>query len=42
MPASMTAATYTLGFALATAILHLIGMGLGLLTAKINLPAVNR
>ncbi len=42
MPLLITAASYTLGFALATAALHLAGIGLGLLMPKINLPAANR
>lgn len=42
MPLLITAASYTVGFALATAALHLAGIGLGLLMPKLNLPAANR
>lgn len=42
MPASTAAASYTLGFALATAILHLIGIGLGALMSMLNQHAVSR
>lgn len=42
MPAAMAAASYTAGFALATALLHLAGMGLSIYMSKINLPAVSR
>ncbi len=42
MPAAITAASYTLGFALATAILHLAGMGLGVFVSRIKLPALTR
>ena len=42
MPVEITAASYTVGFALATAILHLAGIGLGVLVSRIELPAVSR
>ena len=42
MPVAMGAAAYTIGFALATAMLHLAGIGLGMLVSRINLPAVTR
>lgn len=42
MPASMSAATYAVGFALATAMLHIAGIGLGILMQKTNLQTVNR
>lgn len=42
MPASMSAASYAIGFALATAMLHLTGIGLGVLMQKANLQTVNR
>jgi urease accessory protein len=41
LPASVGAGSYTIGFALATALLHLAGLGLGLLLQRMNLrPAV--
>ena len=42
MPASMSAASYAVGFALATAMLHMAGIGLGMLMQKTNLQIVNR
>lgn len=42
MPVALGAASYTFGFALATALLHLSGIGLGMLVSRINLPAVTR
>jgi urease accessory protein len=42
MPVAITAVSYTAGFALATATLHLAGMGLGMYMSRINLPAVSR
>jgi urease accessory protein len=42
MPLLIAAASYTVGFALATAALHLAGIGLGILMPKVNLPAANR
>jgi len=42
MPALITAASYTAGFAVATAILHLAGIGLGMFVSRIDLPAVSR
>lgn len=42
MPESFGAAWYAVGFALATATLHMAGMGLGVLMQKTNLQAVNR
>jgi len=42
MPALNTAASYTAGFALSTAILHLAGIGMGRLMSKISLPVVSR
>ncbi len=42
MPAMITAASYTVGFAVATAILHLAGIGLGMFVSRIDLPAVSR
>jgi urease accessory protein len=42
MPVAIAAASYTAGFALATATLHLAGMGLGMYMSRINLPAVSR
>jgi urease accessory protein len=42
MPAAIAAASYTAGFALATALLHLTGTGLSIYMSKINLPAVSR
>jgi urease accessory protein len=42
MPVSISAASYAVGFALATAILHLAGIGLGVFMQKINLHMVSR
>ncbi len=42
LPAAIGAASYTISFALATAALHLAGIGLGLLLKQINLPAIDR
>jgi urease accessory protein len=42
MPAAIGAASYTVGFALATAMLHAAGIGLGILTQKTNLHTVTR
>lgn len=42
MPASIGAASYTVGFALATALLHFAGMGLGLLLQEGKARAVAR
>ncbi|MCF7971015.1 MAG: HupE/UreJ family protein [Methylococcaceae bacterium] len=42
MPASISAASYAVGFALATAMLHVVGIGLGILMQKTNLQTVNR
>ncbi len=42
MPLSTGAASYTAGFALATAALHLAGMGLGIVLQKANLQTVSR
>jgi urease accessory protein len=42
MPATMSAASYAVGFALATAMLHLAGIGLGVLMQKSKLQTVNR
>ena len=42
MPATIGASTYTVGFALATAMLHASGMGLGILMQKINLHKITR
>jgi urease accessory protein len=42
MPTSISAAWYAIGFAMATAILHGAGIGLGILMQKTNLPTVNR
>lgn len=42
MPESISAASYAVGFALATAILHLAGIGLGMLIQKANLQSVSR
>jgi len=38
----ISAVSYTLGFTLATAMLHVAGMGLGILMQKTNLHTVNR
>jgi urease accessory protein len=42
MLATIGAGSYTVGFALATAMLHAAGMGLGVFLQKTNLQAVNR
>lgn len=42
MPVAMDAVSYTLGFALTTAMLHLAGIGLGALFQKTNTQVVNR
>ena len=42
MPESIGAASYAVGFALATAMLHLAGIGLGMLMKKINMQTVTR
>jgi len=42
MPATISAGSYTVGFALATALLHATGMGLGTLMQKSNLYSVVR
>jgi len=42
MPASISAASYAFGFALVTAILHISGIGLGVLMQKANLQVVSR
>lgn len=42
MPESIGVASYAVGFALATAMLHLAGMGLGVLMQKTNLQTVTR
>ncbi len=42
MPNSISAASYVVGFALATAMLHLAGIGLGMLMQKTNLQTVRR
>jgi urease accessory protein len=42
MPESLSAAWYAVGFALVTALLHLSGIGLGMLMQKTNLQTVNR
>ena len=42
MPETLSAAWYAVGFALATAMLHLAGMGLGILMQKTNLYTLNR
>jgi urease accessory protein len=42
MPASIGAGSYTVGFALATAMLHVAGIGLGALMQKTNLHTVTR
>lgn len=42
MPATIGAGSYTVGFALATAMLHAAGMGLGILMQKTNLHIVTR
>ncbi len=42
LPGAMAAASYTLGFALTTAILHLFGMALGMILQSRKLQMVNR
>lgn len=42
MPESISAASYAVGFALATAMFHVTGIGLGMLMQKINLQTLNR
>lgn len=42
MPATALAASYIVGFAVATAALHLVGIGLGILMQKTDLQLVNR
>jgi urease accessory protein len=42
MPTAMGAASYTAGFVMATAILHSVGMGLGMLLQKTEPQTVNR
>lgn len=42
MPVSVLAASYIVGFAVATAALHLVGIGLGILMQKTDLQLVNR
>lgn len=42
IPATISAFSYTAGFALATALLHLSGIGAGMLLQKINLQTINR
>jgi urease accessory protein len=42
MPAALGAASYTLGFAFATGMLHLAGMGIGLLLWKTSLQVAGR
>lgn len=42
MPVAIAAPLYIVGFAFATAILHLAGISLGVLLQKTNLPTVNR
>lgn len=42
MPLSMNAAPYAVGFILSTAVLHLVGIGLGSLFQKVELPNLNR
>jgi urease accessory protein len=42
MPAATEAASYTAGFAMATATLHLSGVGVGMILQNVNLQAVNR
>lgn len=42
MPATIGAGSYTVGFALATAMLHAAGIGLGMLMQKTNLHTVTR
>lgn len=42
IPESISAVSYAVGFALATAMLHLAGIGLGMFMQKINLQTINR
>jgi len=42
MHVSNSAIAYIVGFSLATAMLHLVGMGLGVLMQKVNLEKINR
>lgn len=42
MPESLGAASYAIGFALATAMLHLSGIGVGILAQRANLQAISR
>jgi urease accessory protein len=42
MPIAIGAASYTFGFALATALLHLAGMGIGMLLWKTNVQVIGR
>ena len=42
MPASTEAASYAAGFAVATAMLHVAGIGLGMLLQKTNLQLISR
>jgi urease accessory protein len=42
MPLALGAASYTFGFALATAVLHLAGMGIGMLLWKTKLQTIGR
>lgn len=42
MPASISGASYAVGFVSATAMLHLAGIGLGILTQKTNLQIITR
>jgi urease accessory protein len=42
IPNSIAAISYTFGFAFSTAILHLAGIGLGMLISKTSMPVINR
>lgn len=42
MPISISTASYAVGFAFATAMLHIAGIGLGMLVKKLNLQMVSR
>lgn len=42
MPLNAHGAEYALGFALATALLHVVGMGLGLILARLEMPIITR
>lgn len=42
MPASLSAGSYAIGFALATAMLHTAGIGLGSLMKQVNLHTISR